>query len=463
MRDETDDVAGTGEDVVITSELGKRPSRSPDHEAEARALLALVHELAVRPHELLQTIADIVREVCGADSSAVSILEPAVSGGVWRWHAASGAFAPSVTAMMRCGAGPGPDVLRRNQVLLLRGAERVFDGLRGEPQLAETLLASCDAEGQRVGMLWAISHDPGRHFDAEDARLLSVLARFAAAAWQVAQTQSAALAESEERYQNLFNSLDEGFVVAELLFDPEDKPFDLIVLETNPSFDRMMRTTNAAGKRALEIFPDAEPSWFEAYAHVVRTGKSLRFENYLRPLDSWFDLYISRIGGVGSRRFAIVFNDITLRKRTESELRQSEERLRLVVESASDYAIFTTDVEGRIVSWNVGAERLFGWTEHEALGTHMRIVFTPEDVAGGVAEMDMRQAQETGRAADERWQLTKDGGRFFSSGILVALRADGILSGFAKIARDLTERKQLEDAQRDAHEQLEHRVRARTS
>jgi PAS domain S-box-containing protein len=126
-----------------------------------------------------------------------------------------------------------------------------------------------------------------------------------------------ALRASEEKYSGVFGSIDEGFVVAELLFDDEGKPFDLLVLETNPSFDRMLRTTNAVGKRALEIFPDAEASWFEAYGRVVETGESLRFENYLAPLDSWFDLYISRIGGAGSRRFAIVFNDITERKRRE--------------------------------------------------------------------------------------------------------------------------------------------------
>jgi PAS domain S-box-containing protein len=125
-----------------------------------------------------------------------------------------------------------------------------------------------------------------------------------------------ALRESEERYHGIFDSIDEGFVVAELLFD-EGRPSDLLVLETNASFDRMMRTTDTVGKRAKEIFPDAEASWFEAYGRVVGTGEGMRFENYLAPLDSWFELYVSRIGGEGSRRFAIVFDDITERKRRE--------------------------------------------------------------------------------------------------------------------------------------------------
>ena len=96
-----------------------------------------------------------------------------------------------------------------------------------------------------------------------------------------------ALRASEEKYRMLFNSIDEGFVIAELLFDHEGKPSDLLVLETNASFERLMRTnTSSVGKRALEIFPAAEASWWEAYGRVVETGEPLRFENYLAPLDA---------------------------------------------------------------------------------------------------------------------------------------------------------------------------------
>jgi PAS domain S-box-containing protein len=153
----------------------------------------------------------------------------------------------------------------------------------------------------------------------------------------------------------------------------------------------------------------------------------------------------------------------TERARAEEALRESEERLRLVVESAKDYAIFTIGVDGLIESWNAGAERVFGWTEVEALGQHARLIFTPDDRARGAAEEEMRQAAQFGRAADERWHLRRDGGRFYASGVLVPLRPDGILTGYAKIARDLTERKQLEDALLRAQEELEQRVRDRTS
>ena len=151
------------------------------------------------------------------------------------------------------------------------------------------------------------------------------------------------------------------------------------------------------------------------------------------------------------------------RARAEGALRDSEERLRLVVESAKDYAIFTIGLDGLIQSWNAGAERMFGWTETEALGQHARMIFTPDDRARGAAEEEMRQAAQCGRAADERWHVRRNGDRFYASGVLVPLRPDGILTGYAKIARDLTERKQLEDALLRAQDELEQRVRDRTS
>ena len=260
---------------------------------------------------------------------------------------------------------------------------------------------------------------------------------------------------SEEKYRTLFNSIDEGFVIAELLFDDEGKPFDLVVLETNASFERLMRTrTSSVGKRALEIFPAAEASWFEAYGRVVETGEPLRFENYLAPLDAWFELYISRLEGEGSHRFVIVFNETTQRKSAENALRQSEERLRLIIESAKGYAIFTTDADGFINSWNAGAAQIFGWSEAEILGQKADVTFTPEDRAQGEPQKELETARMQGIAPDVRWHQRKDGARVFINGEVRPLYGEQG-SGFFKIGRDLTAQRQAEEALREHQRQLQ--------
>jgi two-component system, chemotaxis family, CheB/CheR fusion protein len=158
----------------------------------------------------------------------------------------------------------------------------------------------------------------------------------------------------------------------------------------------------------------------------------------------------------------ITFVDITDHRSAERKLRESEERLRLVVETAEDYAIIITDPEGRVVSWNKGAERMFGYSEPEMRGRPAALIFTPEDRAAGVPEREMRTADERGSASDERWHLRKDGTLFYVSGVMAALR-DGHTNGYAKIARDLTSQKRVQDELQRAWEELDQRVQERTS
>ena len=116
-----------------------------------------------------------------------------------------------------------------------------------------------------------------------------------------------------------------------------------------------------------------------------------------------------------------------------------------MVESVKDYAIFMLDPAGRVLTWNVGAERIKGWRREEILGRHFSVFYTPEDVAAGKAELALARAGEEGRWEDEGWRLRKDGSRFWATVIVTALRdPDGRLIGFAKVTRDLTARKQAE-------------------
>ena len=142
--------------------------------------------------------------------------------------------------------------------------------------------------------------------------------------------------------------------------------------------------------------------------------------------------------------------DLTERRRAEFALRESEERLRLLIESASNYAILATTPDGIINYWNTGAEKMFGWTESEAIGQSSEIIFTPEDRAAAVPEKEMKTALQTGHAPDERFHLRRDNSRFYVSGVMTVISGeDETVQGFVKIARDMTEQIEAEKAVRD--------------
>ena len=162
------------------------------------------------------------------------------------------------------------------------------------------------------------------------------------------------------------------------------------------------------------------------------------------------------------RGFYVLVTDLTDRKLMEDLLRSSEERLSSLMESFTDYAIFSTDLDGRIESWNSGAENVFGYSGPEILGRPAEILFIPEEVAKGIPDRAMKTARKEGRAPDERWHVRKDGSRFFAGGEMTPLYMGGSLSGYAGICRDRTEAKRLADELQLAHDELEMRVIDRT-
>ena len=155
------------------------------------------------------------------------------------------------------------------------------------------------------------------------------------------------------------------------------------------------------------------------------------------------------------RTYAMILGPVIDRLHKLHKLRAAEERFRLIVENARDYAIFVTDAQGRITDWLPGAEVVFGWTAEEAVGQPGSVLFTPEDRANDEDEREMEAARAAGVAPDRRWHLRKDGARVFIEGTTTVLRGDrGELRGFLKIGQDVTERRRTEERLRAGEERL---------
>lgn len=159
-----------------------------------------------------------------------------------------------------------------------------------------------DETGDVAGVLWTLKETTGQHLAEQELRA------------------------SEARHRLLFNSIDEGFWVVEVLFDDAGQPADYIFLETNAAFERQTGLADALGKRMRELAPDHERHWFEVYGRIAMSGEPQRFELPAEALGRWYDVYAFRIGHPEQRCVAILFKDVAARKRAEHELRKSEER-----------------------------------------------------------------------------------------------------------------------------------------
>ncbi len=489
------------ESILCTDELRKRPWRDPDYKKENRALVALASALADSPRTILQTLAETILEVTQSDSSGLSLLT--TDGKRFYWPAIAGIWKPHIGGGTPRNFGPCGDVLDRNIPLLFRHFERRYPYLLPVmPPAAECLLVPFYVGGKAVGTIWAIMHDDRRKFDAEDERLMTSLGKFATSAYQarvsiddltfqIAEREKAetavreltngletqvrarteelerrneevrrlrdqlykeniALRESEDRFRRMADTIPEVIWITAL--NPEK------VLYTNPSFERIWGLS-------VEEFYRNSRLWTETIHPEDRGRVNSLFSKWIADEGgSYHDVEFRIVQpngairwiherGVLSRneqekpyRLSSISTDITERKRAEEAEHASKARFEGILEIAED-AIISTDADQRIVLFNQGAEKIFGFTPAEIIGSPLDLLLPQRfEKVHRKHIKEFAHSPDVARTMAERREVSgrrKDGSEFPAEASISKLDLGGERV-FTVILRDISERKRAE-------------------
>ena len=258
-----------------------------------------------------------------------------------------------------------------------------------------------------------------------------------------------ALQVSERKYHALFNSIDEGFCIIEVLFDDNDRPLDYRFLEVNQAFERQTGLVDALGRRMRDMAPEHEQHWFDIYGRIALTGEPARFQEPAKALGRYYDVYAFRVGKPGQRHVAILFNDINARKQAEGALRQSEERFRALVDASSD-VVYRMSPDGGQMYYLQGRDFIPDTCSpnHTWLDKYICSDDQPRMLAAIGEAIRARRVFEL-----EHRVLRVDGtpGWAFSRAVPI-LDANGEIIEWFGTAKDITKRKQAKEALRESEE-----------
>ncbi len=267
----------------------------------------------------------------------------------------------------------------------------------------------------------------------------------------------AALVESRERYQDLFNSIDAGFCAFDMKYDENGVPVDYLFVEANPAFERHTGIHNAVGRWMRDIAPAHEQYWFDIYGKVALTGEPLRFQNSAAALGRSFDLYAFRIGKPEQRRVGVLFNDTTERDRVEHDLRQSEAFSRNLMQASAD-CIKILDLEGNIQQINQAGCRILQ-TENP-VGTNW-FGYWPDTVRAEIEQNFARAIRGEGQRFHSYTDQLQGETRWWE--IQVAPVFDeGKIVNVLSISRDITIEKKSESLLQQAADNAEAASRAKS-
>ncbi|MDB6056744.1 MAG: putative two-component sensor histidine kinase protein [Verrucomicrobiales bacterium] len=195
-------------------------------------------------------------------------------------------------------------------------------------QIQSVICVPLHKSGRLVAAM-AVHMSSPRHWQPAEVELVRAVA---ARCWESIERArlERGLHQSEQRYRSLFDSIDEGFCVIEMLFDSNNKPIDYRFMEVNPAFEKQAGMVGAAGKRMLEFVSDIEPHWLEKYGRVALTGRPIRFAAEYKSLNRWFDVYAFPVGEPQEKKVAVIFTNITAKRSAEEALRDETRILEIL-------------------------------------------------------------------------------------------------------------------------------------